>query len=299
MPYVQLRLRLASVFLMLALPAISHEIAIAQSPAVEGENSGSGSKSAAERPIVPSEAAEIEIVFGRLQLVPHRFRILRRQETFVDGTGWRTLQVSAVEGRPNLRACYYEESDKWSLQFDATIGAQWSRETTCNGRPLKIDYSQKPQQPVVILITGLQPKPTKISGASLWHLTEQNAPEFASFVLPALKRLNCAWDLPGTLATAKQFRLQAGLDEDQIDRPALVQCVADLESSERAVRADAVERLRIAGVTAQIPLFQMTQSQLTTQQRKTIEQLLTALEPRTADTPTRLAYWLSGDPSWR
>ena len=287
----------ASTVLMLALAAIPLDFSTGQSPEADAQEH---EPAAPPRPaIIPGDAAEIEIAYGRLRLMPRRYRIVRRQETAKEPAVSRSVQVTAVDGRPTLRARYVDQSEKWSLQFDAVLGAQWSREMTVGGRALKVDYSQRPQQPIFIAISGLGASPKQMTGATLWHLTEQNRPEFTDYILPSLARLNSSWNLPQTLAMAKQFREQSGLAADRIDQAALVQCVTDLESSDRELRTSAVEQLRVAGVTAHIPLVELSQRPLTTQQRKTVEQLLSALEPRSADTPTRLAYWLSGDPSWR
>ena len=79
----------------------------------------------------------------------------------------------------------------------------------------------------------------------------------------------------------------------------LAQSIAELDSTDRRVREVAKQKLRETGLAAQIPLEQLRGGPLSSQQRSTVEELLAELEPRSADTPTRLAYWLSGDPNWR
>ena len=298
--YYKLYPLLASVILMSAhsaslMPSLRAQAPVSQ--ALDASTPAAG-ESKPQLPIVPSDVAGIEIAFGRLRLTPDRYRIVRRQETFAENSGWRTLQVSVVDSRPALRASFADQFERWTVQLDSTIGAEWSREISAQGRTIKIDYSQKPQQSIVIVVSGAESKAIRMSGDTLWHLTEQNPHGFSSYVLPALKRLNHNWNLPGTLATAKTARSANGLDDDHFDPSMLLQCVEELESTDRIVRAAAAERLRSAGVSAQIPLFELTHRQLTMQQRKTIEQLLVALEPRSADTPTRLAYWLSGCTDW-
>jgi hypothetical protein len=249
---------------------------------------------------VPREVAEVEIALGRLRIVRERFRIIRNHETFLEGAGTRSLQLSIDEGRPALRVSYSEPTEKWSLQLDETVGALWTREYRSDeGQMIKVNYVQRPHQPIAIEINGLGPEPLRMSGASLWHLTQQSPPGFTSCVLPSLERLNPTWDLCGTLATAERIADTAGIHADSSDAPSILQSVADLESSDQSDRAAALNRLRQAGLAAHIPLEQLARKPLTTQQRESVERLLRVLEPPSADTPTRLAYWLSGDPAWR
>lgn len=254
--------------------------------------------------ILPSDVAELEIALGRLRLMPTRFRILRRHESLAEVEGQRSVQVSVVDRHPTLRLTYADRAEKWSLQADAIIGVQWSREFTApssqpGGMAVKIDYSQKPHQPIALLISGTASKPVRLTGPTLWHLTEQGSQEVAKYVLPSLERLNSTWDLPEILAAAKKVQQSCGLAVDQSLESEIEQCMKDLESEEYSVRAIAAERIRQAGIIAQIPLERLSHKPLTAQQRSTIDKLLAGLEPRSADTPTRLAYWLSGDRDWR
>ncbi len=128
-------------------------------------------------------------------------------------------------------------------------------------------------------------------------MTEQNSPEFSQYVLPSLVRLNSSWDLPRALAAARRMR---GFSErGSAAKHELAQSIAELDSADRCVRESAKQKLRETGLAAQIPLQQLRGGPLSPQQRSTVDELLAELEPRSADTPTRLAYWLSGDPNWR
>ncbi len=118
-------------------------------------------------------------------------------------------------------------------------------------------------------------------------------------MLPALVRLNSTWDLPQALAAAKRMRGYGELGNTNADKHELAQSIAELDSTDRRVRESAKQKLRETGLAAQIPLEQLRGGPLSPQQRSTVEELLAELEPRSADTPTRLAYWLSGDPNWR
>ncbi|MCC6508932.1 MAG: hypothetical protein IT423_07485 [Pirellulaceae bacterium] len=284
------------------------------------------------QPVLPGDIAELEIALGRLRLAGDRFRIIRKHDQFGDDSpvaagataqsndvaaapsrvdpsvstadvklrpGQRSLQVSMADGRPTLRLSYSDQQEKWTLNLDATIGAEWTREWTVADRPVKVDYKQPPHQPIAIVITGAATQPQKITGCSLWHLTEQNSLEFNTYILPALVRLNPTWDLPQALASAKRLRAQCGLNELASCQRELAQLIADLESSEHGVRSAAKQKMRDLGLASQIPLEQLRRGQLSIEQRSTIDEMLAALEPRSADTPTRLAYWLSGDPNWR
>jgi hypothetical protein len=252
-----------------------------------------------QRPIVPSEAAELEIALGRLRLVRDRFKIVTRHEAFTDAPGERSLQVSFHDGQPALQARYSDPLETWTLQVDATLGASWTREFTAEGRPIKVVYSQPPHRPIEIELSGATRTPVKMSGLSLWHLMQQNPRGFAAYVVPSLERLNASWDLRQTYALARQVDRTAYTTDGAIDKAAIAECVTDLESNERQTRTAALERLRQSGLAAHLPLEQLLQSELSVQQRQTLERLLDGLEPRSADTPTRLAYWLSGDPAWR
>lgn len=255
------------------------------------------------RPIVPAEFVEIEIALGRLRLVRDRFKIVSNHESFPDGQGDRSLQVSFHHGGPALSASYNDRQEIWSLQLDSVAGAHWTREYTDDGRRVKVVYSQRPHQPIEIVVSGLSAKPFRMSGLSLWHLTEENPAGFSTCVLPSLERLNAAFDLRRTLALAKEIgsktELAVELGAERLDDQTIGQCIDDLDASERETRAAALERLQQAGLVAYIPLARTLQSELSVQQRQNVERLLDRLEPRAADTPTALAYWLSGGPAWR
>lgn len=251
------------------------------------------------RPVVPSEFAEIEIALGRLRLVRDRFKIVSHHETFPDGKGDRSLQVSFHHGGPALSARYNDPQEIWSLQFDSVFGAQWTREYTDDGRPVKVVYSQRPHQPIEIEVRGMSARPFQMSGLSLWHLTQQNPAGFSTCVLPSLERLSASLNLHRGLAIAEAIRKHAKREAECLDAATVEQCVRNLDATDQETRAAALERLRQAGLGVHIPLARLLQSDLSVQQRQNIERLLDGLEPQTADTPTRLAYWLSGDPAWR
>lgn len=253
-----------------------------------------------ERPaIVPREAAELEIALGRLRLVRDRFKIVSDHQTLDGGHANRSLQVSFHHGGPALSASYSDRQERWSLQVDSVAGAHWTREYTDEGRTLKVVYAQRPHQPIEIVVSGLSARPFKMSGLSLWHLTQQNPSGFSTCVLPSLQRLSPSLDLQRTLEQAEKIGIRGGQELDRLEPETLEQCIIDLDSSDREVRAAALEQLQQAGLAVHIPLARLLPNQLSVQQRESLERLLDRLEPRTADTPTRVAYWLSGDSAWR
>lgn len=262
--------------------------------------------------VLPREAAELEIALGRLRLVPDRFRIVRKHEQFectiaAEGpvgasakqiVGTRSLQVSTQDGRPTVKLSYADPREKWTLSIDNIVGAEWSRELLDCSPPITVQYTQRPHQPIVVKIDGAG-RPIQLTAQTLWHMTEQKSPAFERFVLPALVRLNQAWDLPQALAAAKRMRGYNEGSHTTAAKHELAQLIAELDSTDRRVRELAKQNLRETGLAAQIPLEQLRSGPLSQQQRSTVEELLAEFEPRSADTPTRLAYWLSGDPNWR
>ncbi len=276
--------------------------------------------------ILPREAAELEIALGRIRMVPDRFRIVRKHEQFawptpaaVSATNElsqeqrkepgsntdpaktcnRSLHVTANEGRPTLKLSYSDTQERWTLVVDQLVGAEWTRELLTKQPLVTVQYRQPPHQSITVTITGATSKPKTLKAATLWHLTEQNQPEFAEYVLPALLRLNSTWDLHKALAAAKRMRGYTDLSGTTNSKHELAQYISQLDSSDRHVREAAKQKLRDTGLAAHIPLEQLRSGPLTPQQRSTVDELLAELEPRTADTPTRLAYWLAGDPSWK
>ena len=272
--------------------------------------------------VLPREAAELEIALGRLRLVPDRFRIVRRHDQFdwpnvaAEATASketnaptstnttakqcsRSIQVATQDGRPTVKLSYADPREKWTLTVDGMVGAEWTRELIDHNPVIKVQYTQRPHQPIAITIDGVQKQPIKLSALTLWHLTEQRSPEFEQYVLPALVRLNSAWDLPQALAAAKRMRGYGEMGHTTSAKHELAQLIAELDSADRRVREAAKQKLRETGLAAQIPLEQLRGGPLSPQQRSTVEELLAEFEPRSADTPTRLAYWLSGDPNWR
>ncbi len=306
-------------------------------PSARGQDSASSStpvsKTSGRPEVLPRDAAELEIALGRIRLVPDRFRIVVKHDQF----DWpaaapvapaiaesankepankesaskesshkdyvkacrRSLQVATQEGRPTVKLSYADPFEKWYLTVDQLIGAEWTRELTQEGKTIKVQYTQRPHQPIAITIEGASDKPIRLSAITLWHLTEQKAPEFERYVLPALMRLNSTWDLPQALAAAKRMRSANDPAQITMAKHELAQSIAELDASDRRVREAAKQKLRDSGLAAQIPLEQLRGGPLTPQQRSTVEELLGELEPRSADTPTRLAYWLAGDLNWR
>lgn len=283
--------------------------------------------------VLPRESAELEIALGRIRLVPDRFRIVRKHEQFdwpvIQDTASstsstsnatngstnnatnnstataavkncsRSMQVAAQEGRPTVKLSYTDPIEKWTLSVDNIVGAEWTRELLDSSPVIKVTYVQRPHQPIAITIDGVSKQPIKLSSLTLWHLTEQNSAEFVTYVLPALVRLNPTWDLPQALAAAKRMRGYGEFSNSSAAKHELAQSIAELDSVDRRVREAAKQKLREAGLAAQIPLEKLRGGPLSSQQRSTVEELLGELEPRSADTPTRIAYWLSGDPNWR
>ena len=266
--------------------------------------------------VLPREAAELEIALGRIRLVPDRFRIVRRHDQFdwptvpteattaataanstkIDATAAtaktsakpcsRSMQVATQDGRPTVKLSYADPREKWTLTVDGLIGAEWTRELIDRNPVIKVQYTQRPHQPIVITIDGVQKQPIKLSALTLWHLTEQKSPEFEQYVLPALVRLNSSWDLPQALAAAKRMRGYGEMGHSTSAKHELAQSIAELDSADRRVRETAKQKLRETGLAAQIPLEQLRGGPLSPQQRSTVEELLAELEPRSADTPT-------------
>lgn len=289
------------------------------------KSSQPGSLPAPAPEVLPRESAELEIALGRIRLVHDRFRIVRKHEQFdwpaIQDTATsisasnnasnnatataavkncsRSMQVAAQEGRPTVKLSYTDPKEKWTLSVDNIVGAQWTRELLDSSPVIKVTYIQRPHQPIVITIDGVSKQPIKLSSLTLWHLTEQNSAEFERYVLPALVRLNPTWDLPQALAAAKRMRGYSEFSHTSAAKHELAQSIAELDSVDRRVREAAKQKLREAGLAAQIPLEKLRGGPLSSQQRSTVEELLGELEPRSADTPTRIAYWLSGDPNWR
>lgn len=284
-----------------------------------------GSLPAPPPEVLPRESAELEIALGRMRLVPDRFRIVRKHEQFEWPTTQdtapstsstnnstnnstataavkncsRSMQVAAQEGRPTVKLSYTDPKERWTLSVDNIVGAQWTRELLDCSPVIKVTYVQRPHQPIAITIDGVSQQPIKLSSLTLWHLTEQNSTEFERYVLPALVRLNPTWNLPQALAAAKRMRGYSEFSNTSAAKHELAQSIAELDSVDRRVREAAKQKLREAGLAAQIPLEKLRGGPLSSQQRSTVEELLGELEPRSADTPTRIAYWLSGDPNWR
>lgn len=306
------RVRIAVHFLLIA------GIALAFGPSISAQESATRfpfQSARLGRPpeILPRDAAELEIALGRIRLVPDRFRIVRKHEQFdwpMPGADTaesnpaklscaRSLQIATQDGRPTAKLSYSDPQEKWSLCVDNIVGAEWTRELLDAHPPIQVQYTQRPHQHIVIKIDGVGAKQIVLSSQTLWHLTEENSPEFQRYVLPALVRLNHAWDLPQALAAAKRMRGYAEPGQATAAKHELAQSIAELDSSDRRMREMAKQKLRDTGLAAQIPLEQLRGGPLSPQQRSTVEELLAELEPRSADTPTRLAYWLSGDPNWR
>jgi len=249
-----------------------------------------------EPEILPRALAEFELALGRIRLARDRYRIVRQHEEFPEGRGERAVQISVQSGRPTLRLTYHDLQEDWSMQIDNTSGVNWTRRFQSQERETTVTYQQPPGQRIRISVSGY---PGVIEGESLWHLCQQDPPGFRAAVYPALRRLNPRWELPQSLTVATGLRRTLRSDGATIDMKNLVELLDCLESSDRGERTAAFERLDAAGLSIQFPLQQLARGPLAPQQRQMVLGLLDRLEPRSEDTPTRVAYWLSGDPNWR
>ena len=113
------------------------------------------------------------------------------------------MQVSTQEGRPTVKLSYADPGEKWTLTVDSIVGAEWTRELIDQNPVIKIQYTQRPHQPIVITIEGVQKQPIKLSSLTLWHLTEQKSPEFEQYVLPALVRFELDLGLAASLGSSQ------------------------------------------------------------------------------------------------
>lgn len=254
--------------------------------------------------ILPSEVAELEIALGRMRLVHDRFRIIRKHEQFADGSPdrqspsiQRSLQVSISDGRPQLRFNYRDQHERWIVLVDNIVGVEWSRQVERDGQSLQVQYWQRPRAPIVIAVTPSNAETRKLSADTLWHFTQQSPPDFVQHVLPALRRLNPAWDLPALLSAAHTARQRCRATESQQSPVELTEWMLALDAEDHHARHAAERRLAESGLSVQLPLEQLARGRLSIQQRSIVEQVLGNLQPRTADTPTRLAYWMAGDQS--
>jgi hypothetical protein len=268
---------------------------------------------APKRELVPWEAARIEIALGRLQLSPYKFRVLRKHEAFAAEQCERSYQVTMSHGAPALRATFKSPHEAWALLLDTQAGTDWVREFDQAGQRLRVHYQQPPLQPIRIEISrqptsavadaadvqAAKPEVRRLEAPTLWHLTEASDEWFVQYVLPSLYRLNPRWDLHAMLEDAKRLRPADNAPQATAVSASVAKSIAGLDSPELEVRSAAKQELRQLGLSAQIPLEQALRSDISTQQRQAILALLEALKPQSADSPTRLAYWLSGDPAWR
>ncbi len=105
-------------------------------------SSPAASRSPAKQPeVLPRDAAELEIALGRIRLVPDRFHIVRKHEQFewpgikAPQACSRSLHVTTQDKRLTVKLSYADPQEKWSLNIDALVGAEWTRELLTTQRP--------------------------------------------------------------------------------------------------------------------------------------------------------------------
>lgn len=256
------------------------------------------------RELFSREAGELELALGRIQLNSQHFRVMRKHESFDDG-GERSYQVSIHEGSPTLRVVYRDQHEDWLLHCDFHEGTTWTRSFDFDSGRATVEYTQLRNRPIAITVTQdnlKDPKQgtKKWSGQSLWHMLQLHDPDFDRIVKPSLMRLNADWKLDETLAAADRILAVSSSKNSESAEVVVARCLRELESPESSRRLEAAATLRGLGLAAQIPLSRsVAGGKLTPHQRDAVNKLLDALQPQSPDTPTRLAYWLSGDPSRR
>lgn len=238
-----------------------------------------------------------EIVGGRIQATHLRVGQHRHQVSKEHPAGeLESLAVAFDGGVLSLR--YTRQSDDEYLCIVAGREDRfefcWRRETA-EGKCCETRFVQPPHSPLVLFIDQPNEPRQEYRVPGIWHLAILHPDICQLHVIPILDRLCLDHPVRLEVDEVRDELFQNALLSPSVGRREVQRLVNQLGASSFQTRRRAASQLRAMGPCVIIFLDELSASRLDREQRHRLDDLRKCLVPRTADTPARVAQWLSTD----
>lgn len=236
-----------------------------------------------------------QMILGRLELDPPRHRkgtkSLRQTEPF---ELQERITVSSERGIPSLH--YSWETDHHRVIVNVSDALNLHLHSQRPDLRTQIALVQPASGPIVVkLQSDTGELLESIAVPSLYHLQASHPEIFSQHLERLLPYL-----LPGPSIRQLRFEAETRLLTVTPNRPiptysSVQACIEQLSDSRRATRAAAEAELCAFGLPVLRHIDRFPAELLETEQRARLQRVRQHLQPRSSDTPARLASWLSSD----
>lgn len=267
-------------------------------------------------------AANFQLILGRLQLDPVRYRkgsqsldhaVADPTATASSGPAGQifteTLHVNGVRGIPTLH--YSITSENMRIMVDADGLGPWRIESqrTCprgtglnaTSETTRVIVEQLPNRPLVMKLQSDAPE--RVIHAATWlHLRESDRVTFERYLEPIIDEMLWPYRLSELAEAAHSQSLRYTRhprgQESVFEDSQIAAWIDDLRSPVRTDRVDADRNLRSVGISLLPRLASLDLSRLDAEQRQRLAEIRKTLTPAAEDDAARLAKLIRDDRSY-
>jgi|GEM_PF-1446451 len=267
-------------------------------------------------------AANFQLILGRLQLDPVRYRkgsqslvhaVANPSATASSGPAAQsfteTLHVSSVRGIPTLH--YSVTSESMRIMVDADGLGPWrieSQRTSQRGTGLnatsettRVIVEQVPNRPLVMKLQS--DAPGRVVHAATWlHLRESDRVTFEKYLEPIIDEMLWPYRLSELADDAHSQSLRDPRaprgQETVFEDSQITAWIDDLRSPVRTDRVDADRNLQSVGISLLPRLASIDLSRLDAEQRQRLSEIREKLTPAAEDNGARLSKLIRDDRSY-
>lgn len=237
--------------------------------------------------------AQFQLVLGRIEVA----NIPSSQSRTAASEGVDLVEKLSISGDTDIPSVRYERLTPNELVTITVIDGdrvEIDRVATSALAAVPVRFRQNPEADVLLRI-GEDADTQTHRAPTLWHLMVASPEACELHLLPLLELMQPSWKFGEMLSRTTDELIREAATSDFDTRHAARGLIAKLKSPDFTTRQQAQIQLRQLGLGVLPYLNHMTDSELTREQQRRLEQVCSELRGKEADSPERLALWLVED----
>lgn len=237
--------------------------------------------------------AQFQLVLGRIEVA----NIPSSQSRTAASEGVDLVEKLSISGDTDIPSVRYERLTPNELVTITVIDGdrvEIDRVSTSALAAVPVSFRQNPEADVILRI-GEDAGAQTHRAPTLWHLMVASPEACELYLLPLLELMQPSWKFGEMLSRATDELIREAATSDFDTRHAARGLIAKLKSPDFATRQQAQIQLCQLGLGVLPYLNGVTDSDLTREQQRRLEQVRVELRGKEADSPERLALWLVED----
>ncbi|MBC8354270.1 MAG: hypothetical protein H8E66_19935 [Planctomycetes bacterium] len=239
--------------------------------------------------------ARFQLVLGRIEVANIHSSQTRTATSGGEGANlFEKLSISGDTDVPSVRYERLTPSDIITITVINGTRVEISRAATSLGQVVPVIFRQQPGADIILRV-GAAPNIHTYRASTVWHLLLRSPEACAVHLLPLLKVMQPSWHFDEMLARGTDELIRGAMSSNFDSRHTARRLIAKLDSPAFTTRQLAQQQLSRLGVGILPYLNQLSDSELTREQQRRLEQVRADLRGGAADSPERIALWLAED----